>query len=105
MPAFIVWIAGALGWVLKYLAARIIVMAGIQVVTVVGLGAFLLDLKVAAVNAYQGLPASMLGILGLMRIDQGILIIFAAFTARLTLGAMQDSVSKITQGVPPEGRL
>lgn len=105
MPAFIVWIAGAMGWVLKHLAARIVVMLGIQAVTVTGLSAFLLDLKEAAVTAYGQMPLTMIQVLGLLRIDQAALVIFAAFTARLTMGFAQDSVTRIVGGRPGEGQL
>jgi hypothetical protein len=105
MPAFVVWIAGAMQTILGYLIARVMFMIGIQAVTVVGLGAFLLDLKNAAILAYGQMPAAMLQWLGLLRVDQAALVVFAAISARLTLGFAQNSVTRLVSMGPQAGQL
>lgn len=105
MPAFITWLLGGLSIVLKYVAARVVFMLGIQVVTITGVAVVLNDLKDAFISTYTGLPATMLQVLGLLRIDQACLVIFSAITARYTLGLAGGGFSRIVQGAPPEGRL
>jgi hypothetical protein len=104
MPVFLVSLAGLLSQVLAFLAVRVIVAFGLTAVTYVGLAAALLDLKDAFVLAYSGLPANMLALFGVMRIDQGALIIFSAWSARFTLFTIDGSLTKIVAaGAAPSG--
>lgn len=100
MPAFLVSIAGVLAWVFQWLAARLVFMIGLTVVTYTGVGLFLLDLKDAFIAQYQSMPAVMVQIMGLFKIDQAVLILFAALTSRLTFNTVNDKVSRIVQGTP-----
>lgn len=105
MPAFIVWILGGLSIVLKYVAARLVFMLGIQIVTITGLAFFFNDLKNAFITTYSGLPVVMVQVFGLLRIDQACLVIFSAITARYTLGLAGGSISKIVSGGGESGPL
>ena len=95
MPAFMVGFAGLLSHILAFLAVRVIVAFGLTAVTYVGLAAALLDLKEAFVLAYQGLPASVVQVFGVMRVDQAALIIFSAWSARFTLFTVDGSLTRI----------
>jgi hypothetical protein len=74
-------------------------------VTFVGLSAAFSGLRSSFVSAYAGLPGTLLQMLGLLRVDEAMLVIFSAITARVALSAVQGSVTKLIQGVPPAGQL
>lgn len=100
MPAFLVSFAGVLAWVFQWIAARLVFMLGMTVLTYTGVAVFLLDLKDAFITQYQNMPAIMVQIMGLFKIDQAALILFSALTSRLTFNTVNDKVSKIVQGSP-----
>jgi hypothetical protein len=104
MPAIVTWLWGGLSIVLRYVAARVIFMLGIQAVTFVGLSSAFSSLRSSFVSAYSGLPATLIQVLGLFRVDEAMLVIFSAITARAALSAVQGSITKLVQGVPPTGQ-
>jgi len=105
MPAFITWLLGGLSIVLRHVLARVVFMLGLQAVTFVGLTATFSALRSSFVSAYSGLPGTIVQMLGLLRVDEAMLVVFSAITARATLAAVQGSVTKLMQGPPPAGQL
>ncbi len=105
MPAIIAWVVGGLAIVLRHLVGRIVVMLGIQAVIVTGVTTGLNALKSSFLSAYGGLPAAIVQIFGLLRVDQAALVIFAAIAARVALKAVSGSVTRFGMSAPPAGRL
>lgn len=94
MPAFVVWILGALGPVLMSVVGRVLLALGIGIATFTGVDLALDSLKARIISDIQGLPAVIVGILGLLRLDQAILTVFSAFMATVAIRATQGAVSK-----------
>lgn len=105
MPAIVVWLVGLLGPVLAHVLGRLVVALGVTAVTVVGVGTGAAQLKAEFVAAYSGLPATLLEVLGLLRVDQAMLVIFSAIVGRVALRMASDAVTSLTFRAPPPGRL
>jgi hypothetical protein len=100
MPAFLVLLGGVLSKVLQSVVGRVLVLLGLSVATYTGVGVAVDQLKQQFVSSYQSMPAVMLDLLGLLKIDQGMLIIFSALAGRVAFVAVNGAVSRLIQGRP-----
>lgn len=95
MSAFVSMLVGALGWMLKGLVARVIVILGLTAVTYVGVGAAILELKDVFIAEWNAVPAVVRGIVSMFRIDQAVLLIFSAMVGRVSFNTINDSFTRI----------
>ena len=94
MPAFIVLLLGTLGPILMSVAGRVLVGLGIAVVTFAGVDLALNALKVDVFSQLSGLPATILTVLYLTRVDQAINLIFSALVASVAIQGLQGAVKR-----------
>jgi hypothetical protein len=78
------------------LVAKILTTLGIGVVTFTGLTALLNNLKAAVFARASGVSADLAGILGLLQIDTCVSIILSAYAIRISLVAVNGTLSKVT---------
>lgn len=94
MPPLFLAAGGFLGYIASGLVSRVLLSLGMGVVSFIGLG-FVLDYAVgqfaAAVNQ---LPAALLQLAGLMKLDVAMNIIFGCISARYTLGTLNGVATK-----------
>lgn len=86
------------------LAARVLVMVGVSVVTYGGVGALFL-LSQNQIEAWLNtMPAEILAMMGLLKIDRAISIVFSAYTMALVLRGLSQTTGAIkrTKWAPPE---
>lgn len=96
MPAFIAALLGGLINIAGSLVGRVLIALGMSVVTFTGLSTTLDWVKGQAVAALTGLPAEMLGLVGLLGVGEFISIIASALAARLLLNGLTDgSIKKL----------
>jgi len=100
MPAFLVALAGVLANVLSYTAGRVLVALGISVVTFAGIATVLAGLRAQFETSWGAMPAAVIQIMGLMRVDQAALIIFSSLAARLALQAVEGTISRVVMRGP-----
>lgn len=94
MPA-ILWALGSLlVKIAGSMAGRVLIALGIGVATYTGVNASLDWLKSQAVQAFQGLPADVLGMLGTMKVGQCISIVTSAIVARSIINGVQSDTFK-----------
>lgn len=94
MPA-ILWALGSLLVnIAGSMAGRVLIALGIGVATYTGVNASLDWLKSQAVQAFQGLPADVLGMLGTMKVGQCISIVTSAIVARSIINGVQSDTFK-----------
>lgn len=95
MPSFIAMIMGALLRVAGSLVGQVLLALGLTVVTYSGMDTALDWLKSQAVSSFHGLPAEVLGLLGLMKVGSSISIVFSAMLARMAVqGVVNGSFKK-----------
>jgi predicted naringenin-chalcone synthase len=94
IPSIVAVLLGGLGRLLGSKAGQILFQLGFSAVTFTGVTVGLGTLKADVLGYLAALPATMVTILGLMRIDQGILIIFSAMTAKLAMQAVDGAVTR-----------
>lgn len=94
MPAFIAALLGGLITVVGTMAGRVLVSLGIGVVTYVGFKTGLDMLKAQAIAAFVGLPASVLDLLGPLRVGVCISIVSSAIAARLVINGLSGDAFK-----------
>lgn len=95
MPVFLASLLGGLVSLTGSFVGRAMVALGIGVVTYSGLSVTLDYVKVQALNAINGLPAEVVGLLGYMGVGVFLNMIFSAFAARLVLnGLTGDAIKK-----------
>lgn len=95
MPAFVAALLGGLINIVATMAGRVLVGLGIGVVTYVGFSAGLDAIKAQAVGALLGLPANLLGVLGVLKVGVCISIVSSAVMARLVItGLTGDSFKR-----------
>lgn len=101
LPAVVAVALGALGRVLSSRAGIILFQLGFSAVTFTGVSYGLGTLKADIIANFAALPATMATIIGLMRIDQGILIVLSAMAARLAMQAVDGAVTRWVTRAPP----
>lgn len=95
MPVFLASLLGGLVSLTGSFVGRAMVALGIGVVTYSGLSVTLDYVKGQALNAINGLPAEVVGLLGYMGVGVFLNMIFSAFAARLVLnGLTGDAIKK-----------
>jgi hypothetical protein len=103
MWGWIVRLLGGLGRVLSSTVGVVLAKLGVAVVTFTGFSVGLGNLKQQVVGWLQGMPADMVTVLALMRIDQGVLILFSALTARIALLAVDGALTRWNFRAPSGG--
>jgi len=95
LPFVVPALVGALVTAAGSIVGRVLISLGIGFVTYSGIDFLLNALKTQVVSGFGGLPATAVGILGLMKVDVAISIIFSALLARLVLNGLTSG--KITK--------
>jgi len=88
MPALVAALLTGLIQIASTLAGRVLVALGFMSITYTGLDSTLDWLKAQAVQAFQGLPAETLGMIGVLKVGSMISIIASALLARLLLDGL-----------------
>ena len=96
MPAFLVTVFGALAIVAAPLIARIMLSLGIGVVSYIGMGVVLDYLFDQLITSFNTLPAQLLHLAALMKMDVAVNIIFGAVNARLGLMSLNGIVTRFS---------
>lgn len=99
MQIFVAALIGALVSAAGSLIGRILIALGIGVVSYTGVSALLSSLRSEVQGYITGMPADILPILGALKLDVAVSIIFSAIAARfalqgLTSGAVKKFVLK-----------
>lgn len=85
MPGFIVAWLLALGPIFTNAIARVALAFGVGFAVYTGMDAVLDQVHSLALAQYGALPSAVVGMLGLMRVDQALNLILSAVAVRLTL--------------------
>jgi hypothetical protein len=80
-------IGTVLSWAMGALAFRVIAALGVGIVTYVGIGAMLDAAKAEIVSLTAGLGTYVAQAVVLMRIDDGVTVVFSAIAARVAMKA------------------
>lgn len=100
MPAIIVYLLGGLAALLQGLVPRILFALGIGFATFTGFSAAMDAIKADVISGMQGLPAVIVTVLSLCKVDLGLTLLFSAYAAvvatRLTEGALTRLTMKGT---------
>jgi hypothetical protein len=94
MPVIIAMLVGGLVQAAGSFVGRALIALGIGYVAYTGIDTALAAFKALAVSNAGGLPASIAGMLGVLKIGTGINIIFSALTARLVLNGLTSGTIK-----------
>jgi len=95
MPALIAVLVGALGQLLMSLVPRILIALGIGFATFTGITAGFDVLKAQIIANMQGLPATITGVLGLLRLDQGVTLVLSAYAAVIAVKVVQGASTRL----------
>jgi predicted naringenin-chalcone synthase len=101
LPSIAAVFLGALGRILTSRVGIILFQLGFAAVTFTGVTVGLGALKSDILGFLAQLPGTMVTILSLMRIDQGILILFSAMAAKLAYQAVNGAVTRWITRAPP----
>lgn len=105
MPAILVLLLGGLGNVLAHVVGRVFVLLGLTAVVVTGASVGLEALRSQIIASYTGLPVVAVQLLGLLRVDQAVLIVLSAVAARLALRALGGAIATIVSRPGPGGAI
>lgn len=95
MPVFLATLGGVLLNIAGSFLLRMLVAAGISLVTYKGINTTLDWLKGQAISSIQGLNGDIMGMIGVLQVGTCISIIFSAMTARLLItGFSSDTVKR-----------
>lgn len=96
MPLFLAALLGGLVQAAGSFVGRALIALGIGYVSYQGINALLTWIKLQVVAYLVGAPATVVAIMGLLKIDVAVSIIFSAIAARLVLqGLTSDKVTKM----------
>lgn len=95
MPAIIVWFLGGLASLLTHMVPRILFALGIGFATFTGVTIGFDQLKASVITNLQGLPATITGVLGILRLDQGVTLILATYAAVIATKAVSGAVTRL----------
>ena len=101
MWAWITILLGALGPLLASTAGRVLVALGIGVATYSGVDSVLSTLKSGIFSHFASFATHTLDVLFLVRIDQGINIVFSAYLSAIAVRGLQGSITKFVHKAPP----
>lgn len=96
MPIFVAifsFLASALG----PLVARVLVGLGIGTVAYAGISAMLSTLKSTLISTFNGAGGDILSVLGMLKFDVAVNIMFAAVTARFVLAGLNRASGTISK--------
>jgi len=96
MPAVVWWLLGGLASLLQSLIPRILFALGIGFATFAGFQVGLDALKAEAIARLQGLPATVVAVLSLLRVDQGLSLIFSATLAVVATKLVAGALTRVT---------
>lgn len=94
MPVFVAAFLGGLAQIAASLVGRVLLALGMSYVTYKGIDASITFLVSHVMQTLQGLPADILQIAALTKIDKAIAILSAAFMVRLTLNGLTGGAIK-----------
>ena len=99
MPLFLASLLGGLISVAGTLAGRALIALGFGMVSYTGITVALAAFKTDIISHFAGLSASTINVLGMLKVDVAISILFSALAARLVLqgltsGALKRLVAK-----------
>jgi hypothetical protein len=92
MPAIFLFLSSIVG----PLAAKILTSLGIGAVTYVGITALLATVRSELLGSVTGMPADVLMLFGLIKLDIAINIMLSAVAARAALSGMNSATGKKT---------
>lgn len=96
MPLFLAALLGGLVQAASSIVGRVLIALGIGYVSYTGINALLTWIKSQVVAYLVGAPGTVVAIMGLLKIDVAVSIIFSALAARLVLqGLTSDKVTKM----------
>ena len=96
MPLFLASLLGGLVQVASSIVGRVLIALGIGYVSYSGLSALLDGLKSQVIGYLTGAPAQVVAIMGLLKVDVALSVIFSAYAARLILaGLTSDKVTRM----------
>jgi len=95
MPALIAMLWGALIPVLGSLVGRILVSLGIGYLTFTGVDTSIGWAKASFLTNVSALPATAVGIMGLLHVGKCVSILLSAVTMRITLGGTAGTIKKM----------
>jgi len=96
MPLFLAALLGGLVQAASSIAGRVLIALSIGYVSYTGISALLTWIKSQVVSYLVGAPATMVAIMGLLKIDVAVSILFSALAARLVLqGLTSDKVTRM----------
>lgn len=97
MPLIVVYLLGALGPLLLSVAGRVLVALGISVITFAGVDLALNALKADVLAQFGTLPAQVVTVLYLTRVDQAVNLIFSALVGSVAIQGLQGAVRRWTK--------
>lgn len=96
MPLFLAALLGGLVQSASSIAGRVLIALGIGYVSYTGITALLDWIKAQVVAYLVGAPSTIVSIMGLLKIDVAVSIIFSALAARLVLqGLTSDKITRM----------
>jgi hypothetical protein len=96
MPLFLAALLGGLVQAASSIAGRVLIALGVGYVSYTGITALLDWIKAQVVSHLVGAPATIVAIMGLLKIDVAVSIIFSALAARLVLqGLTSDKLTRM----------
>ena len=96
MPLFLAALLGGLVQAASSIVGRVLIALGIGYVSYTGINALLTLIKSQVVSYLVGAPGTVVSIMGLLKIDVAVSIIFSALAARLVLqGLTSDKVTRM----------
>jgi hypothetical protein len=96
MPLFLAALLGGLVQAASSIVGRVLIALGIGYVSYTGINALLGWTKSQVVSYLVGAPGTVVAIMGLLKIDVAVSIIFSALAARLVLqGLTSDKVTRM----------
>ncbi len=96
MPLFLAALLGGLVQAASSIVGRVLIALGIGYVSYTGISALLAVIKSQVVSYLVGSPGTVVAIMGLLKVDVAVSIIFSALAARLVLqGLTSDKVTRM----------
>lgn len=96
MPLFLASLLGGLVQVAGSIVGRVLIALGIGYVSYSGLSALLDALKGQVIGYLTGAPAQVVAIMGLLKVDVALSVVFSAYAARLVLaGLTSDKITRM----------
>jgi hypothetical protein len=94
MPIFIAALVGGFISAAASMAGRVLIAIGFGIVAYTGISTLLDTLKAQAISNLNSVPSDIIGIMGLMKVDVSLSIIFSAIATRLLIMGLTSGVIK-----------